>query len=624
MSEKTIFVGALKSLQDELNPSESTELLSIGILICSLDEDGRYMNIVDMDSLLREESNILIKLKEILEDIEKEIPYFEDVFSKLTVLEKLSAPQLSRFLYDMKAINLNAMGYDKCFDLLINYNETLSRVGGEHISPETVNKLAISILSPQDGSFYNGAFGLGGGAVEAIRCAKENNGEVEIYGQEKDARTYALAKIRLFLSGGEHVKIATGDIFSTPNFRTGNSLERFDYVYMDIPKGLVANHDFTHDPFDRFLYGIPSQRNSDLAFISHALASLNRKGRAVLVVANGTLFKGGANVSIRNNMIASDVLEAVISLPARLYKNTAIPVNLMIFNKDKYAERRNKVFFINALECFTEGRGTERYISEEDINKIVRTVQSGREVEEFSKFVNIDKIKDGILLPSRYLTQSEMDIPEYGKVKFDLDNLSNIKTSPLKNMATFFSGYNVGSKNKESEKGKYQIVRISDVYDGKLHEAGIARYDIKNNARIEKYMLEKDDVILATRGTSLKVAIIPENDGDMLLSQNFIGIRCGTDLDPAFLKAYLESPLGQFSLKNKLSGTAIPTLSRKDVETLEIPDMSIKDQVTMMGEYFSKEKSIEQEIAKLERELADARSDLFDEMGISGVYEVEG
>src|SRR5699024_2192303 len=164
-----------------------------------------------------------------------------------------------------------------------------------------------------------------------IRCAKENNGEVEIYGQEKDARTYALAKIRLFLSGGEHVKIATGDIFSTPNFRTGNSLERFDYVYMDIPKGLVANHDFTHDPFDRFLYGIPSQRNSDLAFISHALASLNRKGRAVLVVANGTLFKGGANVSIRNNMIASDVLEAVISLPARLYKNTAIPVNLMIF-----------------------------------------------------------------------------------------------------------------------------------------------------------------------------------------------------------------------------------------------------------------------------------------------------
>src|SRR5690625_214463 len=131
-------------------------------------------------------------------------------------------------------------------------------------------------------------------------------------------------------------------------------------------------------------------------------------------------------------------------------------------------------------------------------------------------------------------------------MKFDLDNLSNIKTSPLKNMATFFSGYNVGSKNKESEKGKYQIVRISDVYDGKLHEAGIARYDIKNNARIEKYMLEKDDVILATRGTSLKVAIIPENDGDMLLSQNFIGIRCGTDLDPAFLKAYLESPLGQF------------------------------------------------------------------------------
>ena len=133
----------------------------------------------------------------------------------------------------------------------------------------------------------------------------------------------------------------------------------------------------------------------------------------------------------------------------------------------------------------------------------------------------------------------------------------------LKDIATMFRGFNVGAKNKESSDGKYRIVRLSDVQDGKILMDTISRYDIENNAKVGMYELKEGDVILSIRGNSLKAAVVPEDDEDLLLSQNFIGIRCKKDLNPDYLKVFLESPLGQYLLSNKMSGTAIPTLSKK-------------------------------------------------------------
>src|SRR5699024_7586904 len=130
-------------------------------------------------------------------------------------------------------------------------------------------------------------------------------------------------------------------------------------------------------------------------------------------------------------------------------------------------------------------------------------------------------------------------------------------------------------------------------------------------------------VILSTRGTTIKVAIVPAHNGVMLLSQNFIGIRCGEQLNPAFLKAYLESPVGTFILTNKLSGTAIPTLRRKDIESIEIPDITMIKQESMMSGFLQKEQLIEAEMKRLQQGLGDAKQTVLDEMGVSEVYEVQ-
>lgn len=114
-----------------------------------------------------------------------------------------------------------------------------------------------------------------------------------------------------------------------------------------------------------------------------------------------------------------------------------LPVNLLVFNKNKAQNRRGKILFINAADRSTEGQRAKRTLSDEEIRKIRETIQSGNEIKEFSKSVHIKDIRDGNLLPSRYLAASEMQIAGHGTVKVYEDRLEKMKTVALKEKADF-------------------------------------------------------------------------------------------------------------------------------------------------------------------------------------------
>lgn len=619
-TEKNIW-SLLDRLRGELNQSDTLELLFIISLIRFLEVDDRYSDAITMKSLF-EDDQAHVRLKKMMDRIEKEIPYFEDVFIHFTVLNNVNTTLLHELILVIDAVDMKGIGYGKWCQYLIDGFEGHTKTGGGHTSPHTINQLAIEILSATSGSFYDGTFGLGDGIVKAMKYSWEDQGELQVCGQEVNGRVYALTKIRFFLIGEEEAILKNGDIFSEPKFTVNNRVKQFDYVYMDIPKSSMINFDFTHDPNNRFIYGSPSHRGGDLGYISHMLASLNDTGRGVIIVADGILFRSGTDATIRKNIIDSNVIEAVISLPARLYDNTAISVSLIVFNKDKARINEDAIHFINAREHFVEDGFSGRYISAESISRIVDVVQTKSEVEELSVFLKNNEIEDGNLLPSRYIMRSEKEVSGYGKVKLHLEELARLKMVPLKSKVDFISGYNVGSKDKESANGEFSIIKLSDVDNGKLDVDAISLYEVENRSLIKRYLLEENDIILSTRGTSLKVAVVPAHDKPMLLSQNFIGIRCGFNLNPHFLKAYLESPVGKFLLMNQLSGSSTVTLRRKDIDSINIPDMSIVEQDGMMGEYVRKEQLVEERIAELERELESEKLSVLDGMGLSGVYEI--
>ena len=166
-----------------------------------------------------------------------------------------------------------------------------------------------------------------------------------MYGQEINKSAWAISKIRLFVAGEEENQIINDDVLNNPGFVIENELKKFDYVYMDAPFALTINNydSLVNDQYNRFFYGLPPRSKGDYAFISQALASLSEKGKGVIVVTAGALFRGGAEGKIRKNIL-SDTIEAVISLPSGLYSSTSIPVNLIVFNKNKVEERKIKYY----------------------------------------------------------------------------------------------------------------------------------------------------------------------------------------------------------------------------------------------------------------------------------------
>lgn len=604
-------------LRDSLSIEEIIKPITVGVLLKHLERQGKE-NYIERIIKAGEEGQQ--ELSCILQEIEKEIPYFKGVFDQLKSSNRIKASEMSVFWFDFDRLissvdDLNSW-FDECIEV---YNSNVGKMGGGNSTPSTINELAIKLLEPLEGSFHDSMAGLGGSLRAAIKYSNEHSGKLKISGQEINPHSWAIVKIRMFLSGQEDAQILLGDIISNPQFVEKDRLEKFDFIFIDSPFGLAWNPDA--DQYNRFLYGTPPKSNIEMAAISHALVSLKQHGKAIVVVSSGTLFRSGTTGRIRNNIIASDLIEAVIGLPAGLYDNTGIPANLILLNKNKDHSRKNRILFINAEDAFEEISRRKKILSSKGMEKIIRTYREGVSIQDFSKMVVINQLNEGNLAPNQYVIQTQMEMEPYGMVEFSPEALRAMKTVPLNELATFFRGYNV-RPGDEAENGKYRVVKISDVQDGKLDAKNLSRYNITKNAKLDDYRLHKGDVIVSVRGQTIKVAEIEAEDEGLLISQNFLGIRCGKRLNPTYLKMYLESPVGQYLLTSKITGSVIPTLNKKDLEQLKVPVKPIEEQNDIVEAYLREQETLLKQIEQLQKRLYESKMVAYKDMGLSEVFTI--
>ena len=85
-------------------------------------------------------------------------------------------------------------------------------------------------------------------------------------------------------------------------------------------------------------------------------SSLNNRGQAAIICSQGVLFRGGEEEKIREGMIKEDVIEGIVALPPKLFYGTGIPGCVLILNRNKPENRKNKVVFIYAAKDYEEGR----------------------------------------------------------------------------------------------------------------------------------------------------------------------------------------------------------------------------------------------------------------------------
>jgi type I restriction enzyme M protein len=282
--------------------------------------------------------------------------------------------------------------------LIKQFADSAGKKGGEFYTPSEVVYLLVSLLKPHAGmKIYDPTAGSGGMLIQTRNYLVkhgENPSNLSLYGQEMNLGTWAICKMNMFLHGVFNADIRKGDTIREPKHTESGRLMVFDRVIANPPfsLGKWGKEEADADAFGRFPFGTPPKDTGDLAFVQHMIASLNANGMMGVVVPHGVLFRGASEKEIRKGVLEKDLLEAVIGLPSGLFYGTGIPAALLILNKKKDVQRKNKVIFINGELDYEEGKNQNR-LRDEDIEKILTTFDAYTDVKRYVKVVSMDEIR---------------------------------------------------------------------------------------------------------------------------------------------------------------------------------------------------------------------------------------
>jgi type I restriction enzyme M protein len=139
--------------------------------------------------------------------------------------------------------------------------------------------------------------------------------------------------------------------------------------------------------------GYTPKTSADWAWVQLMLYYANKK--VGIVLDQGALFRGGKEENIRKGIVKADLLEAVILLPEKLFYNTPSAGIIMVFNKEKPVERKDKIIFIDASELYIKHPDIKKLnqLSEDNINKIVEIYKGFKDVKNFAKVVSVEEIE---------------------------------------------------------------------------------------------------------------------------------------------------------------------------------------------------------------------------------------
>ena len=227
----------------------------------------------------------------------------------------------------------------------------------------------------------------------------------------------------------------------------------------------------------------------------------------------------------------------------------------------------------------------------------------------FNDFI-IDARKKSIYADRKDIEENKynLDIFEYMKQKELLKNIDLGVVLRLSDVATIRRGVQA-TKSKldvlsKSNRKSHYLIGLGNIIDGKIvlnEEDKIAAED----RWIDLYEVRERDVLLTSKGSALKIAIVDKNIKNAILSSNLFLIRLNQNkYKPEILKYYLESKRGQELLSTIMKGAVIKSISNKDLEGLIIPNIKIEKQEIIKNKIMDAKRQYE-EITLRAREVYD-------------------
>lgn len=364
------------------------------------------------------------QLQKAFNNIEQSDSLFQDLFTDIDLYsnrlgtgDQKQSDTISSLIKEIdKAdlLNSDADVLGNAYEYLIGqFASETGKKAGEFYTPQAVSKIitriAIDGQETKKGlSVYDPCMGSGSLLLNAKKYSNEP-AYIRYYGQELMTSTYNLARMNMFLHGvtPDNQKLRNGDTLDG-DWPTGEETD-FNMVLMNPPYSAKwsAAPGFLHD--ERFSdYGVLAPKSkADYAFLLHGLYHLKSNGTMAIVLPHGVLFRGAAEGKIREKLLRSGNIYAVIGLPANLFYNTSIPTCIIVLKKHRDGR---DVLFIDASKKFDKGK-KQNTMTDKHIDEILDLYKKRETVDKeayLASFEDIEKNDFNLNIP-RYVDNFEQE-----------------------------------------------------------------------------------------------------------------------------------------------------------------------------------------------------------------------
>lgn len=333
------------------------------------------------------------------------------------------------------------------------------------------------------------------------------------------------------------------------------------------------------------------RNTAEWIFIDNVLAQNNGSpnSRTIAVVSPRAMFCED-DKEFRNKLIESGRLEGIIELPSGAVNFTGIKLVMLVFSHNN-----KEIKILDATQFANKNK--KQFRNEMDVERIYDAYMAS----------NCLKHDANELINLRNLLPSNIGIGE-----IEINN-----GVELGEMADVFTGSQYTARNFEdmfsTEPTGYRILTSSDIDNGLVDWKKLQsiRYE---DTKFDKFAVRKGDVVVTSKSSKVKTVVVDiEPKEKILVTGGMIIVRPNQNqLNPTYLKMFLDSNLGQTTLKQIQKGATIITINSKDLKNIRVPMVSIEEQNKKAENFNLKLTTIlsyKREIEKLEKSLLNAFED---------------
>lgn len=325
-------------------------------------------NDISVAGLVNKDGQPMTSLGEVVNNA---MQLIEDQSEQLTgVLPKsytdFSDELLSEILRIFNNSALDEVGGDiigRIYEYFLNkFAKNIASDDGVFFTPKSLVKMIVNIIEPKSGILLDPACGSGGMFIQSGDFVNQSgmnaNSSMTFYGQEKVEYIAQLCLMNMAVHGLTGV-IKSGDEANS-FYQDAHNLDGCcDYVMANPPFNVDKVKAESCENAKRLPFGMPGINknkevgNANYLWISYFYSYLNEHGRAGFVMAYSATDNQGKDKDIREKLIKTGYVDAMISVGNNFFYTKSLPCSLWFFDKGKSEAIKDKVLFIDARNYYT-------------------------------------------------------------------------------------------------------------------------------------------------------------------------------------------------------------------------------------------------------------------------------